>query len=179
MARYMVVVSIVAIVALAACKRGDDAPARPPPQPPAAVPAAKKLVVPAKDLSGVFGRMTYEAAHRPSGGIPVERVFAALDQAGIAIGGRQQFVGMTMNAAYCAGGRDGGLGVAICEYTTHDDAVAGKALMDKSFPMMNATRVVRAATVITVVHNEATAERARAVVEVVSKLDARDAGEQG
>ena len=126
------------------------APAADPAQPAAAT-GAKELA-PARDVAPLFARMRYEAEHRPSAQLPVERVFDALDKAGIAVGERTQYAGVTMKASYCAGGHTSdGLVVSLCEYPTHEAAIAGKSYMDKSFPLASAKREVRDSTVMTAV----------------------------
>src|SRR5438093_8736124 len=101
---------LVAISILAAC----SSKATPPPAP---APAPQKTLEPSTNISSLAARLQYEAAHRPAGAIAAERVFDALEHAGIELADRTQYAGVVMKASYCAGGkaRDG-LVVAICEY---------------------------------------------------------------
>lgn len=131
------------LCALIACSPAKPAPA---PQP------RQKTLEPATNVSSLAARLQYEAAHRPAGAITAERVFAALDAAGQPLAQRTQYAGIVMRASYCAGGRGSdGLVVAVCEYPTHDAALAGKQLMDREFPLATARREVRGSTVMTAI----------------------------
>jgi hypothetical protein len=119
---------------------------------PAPAPAPPKALEPATNVSSLAARLQYEAAHRPAAAISAERVFDALDRAGLPVAQRTQYAGIVMKASYCAGGRaDDGLVVAICEYQTHDAALAGKDFMDQTFPLATARREVRGSTVMTAI----------------------------
>ncbi len=147
----------VLLALLVACSHASAPVPAPAPAPPAAAP---KALQPAQDLGPLASRLAYEAAHRPATAFPAERVFDAIERAGIALADRTQYAGVVMKASYCAGGRTSdGLVVAICEYPSHDAALAGKAYMDRSFPLATAQREVRGSTVMTAVG----ASRARAL----------------
>ncbi len=114
--------------------------------------STQKTLEPATNVSSLAARLSYEAVHRPAGAITAERVFDALDAAGMSLAQRTQYAGIVMQASYCAGGKSrDGLVVAICEYPTHDAALAGKQLMDREFPLATARREVRGSTVMTAI----------------------------
>jgi hypothetical protein len=119
---------------------------------PTPAPSQPKTLQPATNVSALAARLQYEAANRPAGAISAERVFDALDAAGMSLAQRMQYAGVVMHASYCAGARGSdGLVVAICEYPTHDAALAGKQLMDREFPLATARREVRGSTVMTAI----------------------------
>ncbi|MGE5180799.1 MAG: hypothetical protein ACM31C_01995 [Acidobacteriota bacterium] len=145
---------------LVACSHASPDPVPAPAPAPAPARAAPRSLQPAQDLGPVASRLAYEAAHRPATAVSAERVFDALERAGISLADRTQYAGVAMKAAYCAGGRSAdGLVVAICEYPSHEAALAGKAFMDREFPLATAEREVRGSTVMTAVG----ASRARAL----------------
>lgn len=98
---------------------------------------AVRAVSPSHDLTPLLGRLAYEAHHRTAVRLPAERVLDALDRAKLRIVERKQFLGATVHARYCLGGRTGaGLAIAACEYEDPAAAEAGKALMDRQFAAM-------------------------------------------
>lgn len=163
------------LACVVACSHADPVPAPAPAPVPAAAAApapapaaAPKALQPAENLGPLASRLSYEAAHRPATAYPAERIFDALDHAGIALADRTQYAGVVMKASYCAGGRTSdGLVVAICEYPTHDAALAGKAYMDRSFPLATAQREVRGATVVTAVGASANRQRALSALQTL------------
>jgi len=111
-----------------------------------------KDVPASQDLRNLGGQMSFELQHRPSIGPTAEQVFAALDKAGIKLTGVTQYLGSTMKAAYCAGGRSAtGVVVAVCEYQTADAAKAGLEWMKTRFKGLapDANRHLRRGTVLT------------------------------
>src|SRR5258705_11067062 len=94
-----------------------------------------------------------EAAHRPEGTIKAEDVFKALDAAGIKSDGTpRQFLGTTVEAAYCAGIRTHeGVGVAVCEYPDAAAAAKGKDIAETKFAAVKGrTIVIQKSTSLTV-----------------------------
>jgi hypothetical protein len=129
----------------------DTAPPAPTAAP--AQPVAKTLE-PSTNLAGLAARLQYEATHRPSIGPRSERVLDAIDAAGIKLADRRQFLGIAMNASYCAGGTtNDGVAISVCEYTTAEAALAGKAFADRQYAAMGPTtiRATHGATLLTVV----------------------------
>jgi len=134
------------LVALAIVLVACDHPTPAPPPPPSTE------IAPSQDVRGLVGTLQHEAAHRPKAGVMAEQLFDALDTAGIKLASRTQYVGATMQAAFCAGGRSGELVIAMCEYASDHDADAGLAFMNARFGMPTATRRAHRGAVMTVVH---------------------------
>jgi hypothetical protein len=98
------------------------------------------------------GALHEEAASRPAGGIRSEDVFAALADAGVVVESPRQYLGRTAHAGYCAGGTTtDGLAVAVCEYASAAEAVAGKRYVERRFAALDDVREihVRGATTLT------------------------------
>ncbi|HEY4244649.1 MAG TPA: hypothetical protein VGM88_32770 [Kofleriaceae bacterium] len=150
--RHVLVLALV----LAACKGSDKAaPAPAASQPPPAQPAlgqtqgtAAKAMSPSQDVTGLVARLRFEAAHRPTATLPVEKVIDALDKAGLPLQKQRQYAGFTVKALYCAGGTTtSGVPVSICEYKDDAAAAAGKVYLDKELAL-GGTRAVKGLTLI-------------------------------
>lgn len=119
---------------LAGCRHDAEAPA---PSVQSSDPPVKE-VSPSRDLAPLLARLAYEAQHRPAVRLPAERVLDALEAAQLRIIERKQFLGATVHADYCLGGRTGeGLAIAACEYGDPAAAEAGMQLMDRQFAAMS------------------------------------------
>ncbi len=92
-----------------------------------------------------------EAASRPTGTPRAEDVLAALAAAGIKVPATKQFLGATVGATYCFGGRaESGLGVSVCEYSDEDAAQKGRELsLTKFKDLPNRTILVNKKTTLT------------------------------
>lgn len=153
-------VSMSIVVAVTACG-GDHATQAPVAS--AAKPQTKQ-VEPSQQLAPLIARLRYEQIHRKPTKLTAERVLDALERSGIGVGERRQFLGATVRAIYCAGGTTADhVAISICEYATPEAALAGKQFMDKRFAAMNlnAHRVVRDRTVLSVVDPASTGSSAR------------------
>lgn len=156
-------VALVPILALAACSKSEPAATAAAaitvadPHHGAAVDTLERVVTDdpaaAASLRTLAGRLDHEARHRPSAAIPVERVFAALERAGLPlVDGPRQYVGVIAGADYCAGGQTAdGLAVAVCEYPSPARATAGKAVVEARFAALAPLRdiAVNGATTLT------------------------------
>ena len=99
---------------------------------------AVREVSPSHDFTALRARLADEAHHRAAVRLPIEQVLDALERAQLRIAERKQFLGATLHAAYCLGGRtDEGLAVAVCEYADPAAAQAGKQFMDLEFAAMS------------------------------------------
>ncbi|MDQ3367782.1 MAG: hypothetical protein M3680_20350, partial [Myxococcota bacterium] len=117
-------------------------------------PAAAKQMEPSRELSQIVNRLQWEAAHRPPTTASAERVFEALERAGVEVGAPRQYLGSAMLASYCAGGTTTeGLAISVCEFPSVEAAAAGKRFMDTKFAAMapTARREVHATSVLSVV----------------------------
>lgn len=123
--------SLVAL--LAGCRHDAREPA---PNVDSSDPAVRE-VSPSRDLTALLARLADEAHHRTAARVSAERVLDALEGAQLRIVERKQFLGATVHAAYCLGGRTGeGLAIATCEYADPAAAEAGKQFMDREFAAM-------------------------------------------
>ncbi|HEY1810863.1 MAG TPA: hypothetical protein VGG74_00815 [Kofleriaceae bacterium] len=151
--------ALLSVCLLAACKHDTAAP----PPPPAPVPqtqpafAADSTGVPGtKDLAGLGQlppMMNAEASHRAPVAVPVEKLFDALAQKGVAIANKHQVLARTAAASYCMlGTTDGTVAIAVCEYPTHDAALAGEKLLDGRYKKLvpDAVRAINGSTLVTV-----------------------------
>ena len=98
---------------------------------------AVRVVSPSHDLTALRAQLADEAHRRAAVRLPAEQVLDALERAQLRIVERKQFLGATVHAAYCLGGRTGeGLAIAACEYADSAAAEAGKQFMDREFAAM-------------------------------------------
>lgn len=148
----VVVRALLLLLATSSCKREDSVPVR------ATAISTKtsqpEVLEPSRDISPIVERLAWEAQNRPQGGgIRAEEAFDALERAGLVVGGRRQYLGITMRASYCAGGTTAdGVAVSICEYPSKQAADAGKTFVDAQFSAMTprARRVVHRHALLTV-----------------------------
>jgi hypothetical protein len=141
------------------------------------VPKNSKLPAAATDLHAILGNMGAEAQNRPRAGVLAEPLFDALEEkANIKLPTRTQYMGSSMNASFCAGGRSEpttasqALTVAMCEYT--DDAAAKASLdyMNKTFNMTGARREMHKAAVLTIIASKADDPRVDVAFKVFESL---------
>jgi hypothetical protein len=135
---------------------GGFAPPRPAPVATPVEPAAPTAPAAGGDdnpLTKIYAQLEVEKAQRPNPGPSVEAVVAKLAGAELAPVDLKQYVGSTVRARYCAGGRAAsGIHVAICEYASPAAAAAARTFVMSQLPELNPSRlvVVRGATTITV-----------------------------
>jgi hypothetical protein len=122
--------STLALLLLSACQRpapaGTSAPAAPAAPVELPPPAASPRASAAPELPPVLAyRLAQEAQARPAGTPRAEDVLAALQQAGLTLGERQQYLASSSGARYCYGARSQkGLHLSVCEYA---DAASARA----------------------------------------------------
>jgi hypothetical protein len=154
--------AIIAIAALGACSsHRDPAPIAAPPLPLAApagpaamdstpgLPGSQDLA----PLSDLGTRMTAESTHRPEASLTVERLFAALAERGVRLASQHQVLAAVAHASYCAlGVTPESVAIAVCEYASHSDAEAGRALLDRQYRRLvpDAVRAVNGNTLVTI-----------------------------
>jgi hypothetical protein len=145
-------------IALVACTNHHDpvpAPPAPPPPQPALAPTTdgapgSQNLAPLANLGTVLGG---ESAHRPQVAVTAERVFAALTDHGVALASQHQVLASVAAASYCALGVTGdAIAIAVCEYPSHDAAVAGRDLLDHRYNKLvpDAVRAINGSTLVTV-----------------------------
>ena len=131
---------------------------------------------PTTDVRLVIGTMGQEAQQRPKVGITAEPLFDALEEkANIKLAQRQQYMGKTMHAAFCAGGQTDEpnpqkLIVAMCEYP--DDAAANASLefMNHTFSSDGGRREAHHAAVLTIIASRAGDQRVDTAFKVFESL---------
>jgi hypothetical protein len=154
----------VAVLSVVACRGNAPAPtAAPAPAPEAiAAPAAAPVVAngsikPATDVRSLLGRLQYEAQHRPTTAVNADHVLDVIDQAGLKLERRRQYLGSTVKAAYCIGGTTSdGVAVSACEYPTPAAAAEGLAYMNGALKNTQlAKREQHASTVLSIANHDA------------------------
>jgi hypothetical protein len=142
-------------------------------------PAAPSAVPPARTIPGGLAslpkRLQEEARSRPDGTPKAEEVFTNFAAAGLALGTPRQYLGATLGASYCAGGRtESGLQVAVCEFPSADAARKGKELSLSQFEQVkNREIILNRGTMLTITlttgHTEHTAQ-AKQMAEIFHKM---------
>ena len=85
--------------------------------------------------------------------VTVEKLFAALDAKGVKLAAQHQVLASAAAASYCQlGVTPDTVGIAVCEYPSHEAALAGRKMMDSRFAKLvpDAVREVNGATLVTV-----------------------------
>jgi hypothetical protein len=138
---------------------------------------ANGKAVPTTDMHLILGTMGQEAKNRPKAGITAEPLFDALEaKANIKLAQREQYMGQSMHAAFCAGGLTTDqasadqLTVSMCEYP--DDAAAQASLqyMNHTFNVAGARREAHHAAVLTIISHHADDHRVDAAFQVFDSL---------
>lgn len=147
--------ALVAIGILASCSRPKPAPPPEPAAPP--VTAVDQIGQPGSTnlapLAALPHELDDESAHRPAVKVTVEKLFAALKAKGIALAAQHQVLASAAAAAYCQlGVTPDTIGIAVCEYPSHEAALAGRKMMDSRFAKLvpDAVREVNGATLVTI-----------------------------
>ena len=97
--------------------------------------SAPSATVPAAPFGlALEGRLSREAASRPTDTPKAEDIFAAIVKSGVPLDDQSQHLASPIGALYCLGGRSSqGLAMSACEYADAEKAASGKALSVKSF----------------------------------------------
>lgn len=144
---------LLAIVLSASTSCRRDEPTPPAELTPARAAGEARALEPSQDVSPIAQRLAWEARHRPERGITAEQAFDAFARAGVPLRGTRQYLGVTMQASYCAGGvTPEGVAISVCEYATPEAAEAGKGFMDRRFAAMtpHTNRVLRGNTLLSI-----------------------------
>lgn len=150
--------AFVAISVLASCSRSQPAP-QPTPTPVAVAPvtATDQIGQPGSTnlapLAGLPHELDDESAHRPTVKVTVEKLFAALQAKGIKLAAQHQVLATAAAASYCQLGiTPDTIGIAVCEYPSHEAALEGRKMMDSRFAKLvpDAVREVNGATLVTI-----------------------------
>ena len=105
---------------------------------------------PLAQLPNVLGS---EAKQRPSAKVTVEHLFSALDAKGIVLVTQHQVLAATAGASYCSlGVTKDTIAIAVCEYKSHDEALAGAKMMNERYAKLtpDAVREVNGNTLVTI-----------------------------
>jgi hypothetical protein len=108
-------------------------------------------------LGRLAPKMAAEAGARPTVKVPVEKLFDALKNHGVEILSQHQVLATTAAASYCMlGVTKDTIAIAVCEYPTHDAALAGEKLLDARYKKLvpDAVREVNGNTLVTVANAE-------------------------
>jgi hypothetical protein len=100
--------------------------------------SAPSATVPAAPFGlALEGRLSREAASRPTDTPKAEDIFAAIVKSGVPLDDQSQHLASPIGALYCLGGRSSqGLAMSACEYADEAKAASGKALSVKSFAQL-------------------------------------------
>jgi hypothetical protein len=166
--------AFVAISLLASCRRSDPPKPAPLPEPVAAVdqigqPGSTNLA----PLAGLPHELDDETAHRPATKVPVERVFSALKEKGVTLTAQHQVLASAAAASYCSLGVTADtIAIAVCEYPSHDAALAGRKLMDSHYAKLvpDAVREINGNTLVTVANASAHRDVRDRVLETFKAL---------
>lgn len=148
--------AFVAIGILASCSRSKPAPQA---EPVAAAPVAMpdQIGQPGSTnlapLAGLPHELDDESAHRPAVKVTVEKLFTALKDKGITLATQHQVLASAAAASYCQlGVTPDTIGIAVCEYPSHEAAIAGRKMMDSRFSKLvpDAVREINGATLVTI-----------------------------
>lgn len=95
-----------------------------------------------------------EAKDRPAATkVSIEHLFSALDAKGIKLVSQHQVLAAAAAASYCSlGVTKDTVAIAVCEYPTHEQAVAGAKMMNERYAKLtpDAVREVNGNTLVTV-----------------------------
>ena len=172
---------VIAIAGLAGCAKSKSEPAAEKPvtsAAPAPAPASSAQPNPASagtgaGTAGPIGRaivtiqdkLDVEKEGRPKDTPSAEQVFAAVEQAGVALTDKKQHVGAVYGAAYCVGAKSGGVAYSACEYESADAAKAGRDTSMKAFQTGNREIYTNKKTTLTVLQPSAKTPASEAVVK--------------
>ena len=135
--------------------------------------AAPAVAAPGTPLS-LFARLESEARGRSAAGLRAELVLDTLDQNGVRIVKRQQYVGAVVGAAYCLGGNTAsGLALSVCEYADEVAARQGRELSMDRFRAVSKEVLVNQRTTLTLSFTGATPaspDEKKRIVALFSKL---------
>jgi hypothetical protein len=149
--------ALLALVFASACHRHETAP---PPAPVAAEAppmAEEKIGQPGTLDTGTLAQLPNmlggEAKDRPATKVSIEHLFSALDAKGIKVVSQHQVLAAAAAASYCSlGVTQDTIAIAVCEYKTHEEAVAGAKMMNARYAKLtpDAVREVNGNTLVTV-----------------------------
>jgi hypothetical protein len=147
--------ALLALVFASACHRKEAPPA--PAVAEAPTIAEDKIGQPGTVDTGTLGQLPNmlggEAKDRPQTKVSVEHLFSALDAKGIKLVTQRQVLAAVAAASYCSlGVTKDTVAIAVCEYKTHEEAVAGAKMMDARYAKLtpDAVREVNGNTLVTV-----------------------------
>jgi hypothetical protein len=113
------------------------------------------------------GELQREATHRPPQTPTAEQALAAFQQAGVLITRTQQVLASPLSAHYCvAASTADGAGFSLCEFDDVARAETGRARSQKA--MKGHRFVLREKTLLTVIGNAPSADKAMAAFEALS-----------
>jgi len=148
--------ALLALVVASACHRREAPPAPAVAEPPAM--AEEKIGQPGTLDTGTLAQLPNmlggEARDRPAATkVSIEHLFSALDAKGIKLVSQHQVLAAAAAASYCSlGVTKDTVAIAVCEYQTHEQAVAGAKMMNERYAKLtpDAVRAVNGNTLVTV-----------------------------
>ncbi|MEO8842803.1 MAG: hypothetical protein ABI591_06560 [Kofleriaceae bacterium] len=148
--------ALLALAFASACHRHQPAPA--PAVAEAPVVAEEKIGQPGTLDTGTLAQLPNmlggEAKDRPAATkVSIEHLFSALDAKGIKLVSQHQVLAAAAAASYCSlGVTKDTVAIAVCEYPTHEQAVAGAKMMNERYAKLtpDAVREVNGNTLVTV-----------------------------
>jgi hypothetical protein len=170
--------ALIAICLAASCHKST--PPAPQPTQPAPTPepmAVDKLGTPGSQdlapLAQLPGRLDGEAKARPQVKVTPEHLFSALDQKGIKLVTQHQVLAAAAAASYCSlGVTKDTIAIAVCEYPSHADALAGAKMMNSRYAKLvpDAVREVNGNTLVTIANASQHREVRDQVIETFKAL---------
>jgi hypothetical protein len=124
----------------------------------------------------LFAQLDFERKNRPMDTPRVEQVLDAVENGGLRLEARKQFLGRTVGALFCAGGQTtSGTGLAVCEFADEAAAHNGREYSLRAFAKVFPHRqlLVNRKTVLTIVTPSATPEQeaqAKTAAQVFERL---------
>jgi hypothetical protein len=148
--------ALLALVVASACHRKEAPPA--PAVAEAPVMAEEKIGQPGTVDTGTLAQLPNmlggEAKDRPATTkVTIEHLFSALDAKGIKLVTQRQVLAAVAAASYCSlGVTKDTVAIAVCEYKTHDEALAGAKMMNARYAKLtpDAVREVNGNTLVTI-----------------------------
>ncbi len=169
-------ISLSIVLALAACKHHEAAPPAPAAKPqdlgaPTAVgvPGSQNLA----GLSELGTRLSQESSHRPTVKVTPEHLFGALAERGITLAAQHQVLASTAGASYCTlAVTVDNIAIAVCEYPSQKDAIAGEHLMNTRYKQLvpDAVREINGNTLVTVANASSNRDVRDRVIETFKSL---------
>ncbi|MFT3697076.1 MAG: hypothetical protein QM831_28295 [Kofleriaceae bacterium] len=164
-------------ILLAACSKAPAEHKQAAAQQPAPTMAEDKIGMPgSQDLAGLSNlpaTLQTEKDSRPGAKVTADKVYAALDAKGIKMVSHHQVLASIAGAQYCElGATADTIAVSVCEYATHDAAVAGRKMMNERYSKLvpDAVREVNGSTLVTIANASRHADTRAQMIQTFQQL---------